>query len=60
MLEFLKNHYGKILTGTSGTIIFTLAGFWVSDMRYASSKDIEEVKQEVINIKNELNELKQK
>jgi hypothetical protein len=34
MFEFFKNHYGKILTGTTGTIIFTVVGIFFSDARY--------------------------
>jgi hypothetical protein len=61
MWTFLKNHYGKILTGTTGTIIFSIAGTWFSDMRYAHAQDVKknniEIQQQISELKAEIKEL---
>lgn len=60
-IEFFKNHYGKIFAGTSGTIIFTVAGIWFSDARYAHAGDVKknniEVRQAIEDLKAEIKEL---
>ena len=62
MLEFLKNHYGKILTGTTGTIIFTVAGIFFSDARYVhqtKEKEYREsVQKQIDTIQKRVDELK--
>jgi hypothetical protein len=64
MLETLKNHYGKIFSGITGTIIFTIAGYWFSDARYVHTKDLEkqniELRQELDSIHKQLSEIKHK
>lgn len=58
---FLKNHYGKILTGTTGTIIFSVAGTMFSDARYAHAVDVRkqniELRQAIDDMKKEIKEL---
>ena len=61
MWEFIKNHYGKILTGTTGTIIFTVGGIWFSDIRYAHTKDVEKniakMQQQIDDLKSQIKTL---
>lgn len=60
-ITFLKNHYGKILTGTTGTIIFTVAGTMFSDARYAHAVDVKknnvEIQKQIDDLKKEIKEL---
>lgn len=60
-IQFLKNHYGKIFTGISGTIIFTVAGTMFSDARYAHAVDVKkqnaELRQAIDDMKKEIKEL---
>ncbi len=56
-IEFFKNHYGKILTGTTGTIIFSIAGTMFSDARYAHQK---ESAKQITELQQQIDELKQK
>jgi hypothetical protein len=62
MFEFLKNHYGKILTGTTGTIIFTVVGVFFSDARYVHQSKEKEyraaVQQQIDIIQQRIDELK--
>lgn len=39
ILEFFKNHYGKIFAGTTGTVVFTVVGFLFTDSRYMHVKE---------------------
>lgn len=59
--QFFKNHYGKIFSGITGTIIFTLAGYWFSDLRYAHAVDVKKQNQEILQaidgIKKEIKEI---
>jgi cell division protein FtsL len=58
---FLRNHYGKILTGTTGTIIFSVAGTIFSDARYAHAVDVKkndtEIRQTIEDMKREIKDL---
>jgi len=60
-IQFFKNHYGKILTGTTGTIIFSVVGTMFSDARYAHSSEVkknnEEIRQAIEEMKKEIKEL---
>lgn len=60
-IQFFKNHYGKIFSGITGTIIFTVAGYWFSDMRYAHAVDVKKQNQEILQaieeMKKEIKEL---
>jgi hypothetical protein len=57
--EFIKQHYGKIFVGTSGTIIFTVAGIFFSDARYVHQnkykEQITELRQEIADLKAKVN-----
>jgi hypothetical protein len=55
MFEFFKKHYGKIFAGTTGTIVFTVAGVFFSDYRYAHAKTVRE---DAALIQQQIDELK--
>jgi len=47
VIEFLKNHYGKIFAGTTGTIVLSLSGYVFSEARYAKTADIKALQEQV-------------
>ena len=58
IIDFFKNHYGKIFAGTTGTIIFTVGGFFFSDARYAHSKEFDiykkQTEERILNLEKKL------
>jgi len=54
MWEIIKKHPGKIFAGTTGTIIFTVGGFFFSDARYVHS---DEYKKQNIELREEIRKL---
>jgi len=62
MWQFLKNHYGKIFAGTTGTIIFSVAGTLFSDARYEHQKEAkkqhEEMVKQIQDLQDQINKLK--
>lgn len=60
-IQFLKNHYGKIFAGTTGTLIFTVGGFWFSDIRYVKASEYKkqqvEIQQQIELVRKEIREL---
>lgn len=55
VIEFFKNHYGKIFAGTTGTIIFTFGGFFFSDIRYAKNAEFKALQEQVEILKKQVN-----
>lgn len=63
VIEFLKNHYGKIFAGTTGTLIFTVGGFFFSDARYVHNKDNTEqhriIQMKIVALESRIHELEE-
>lgn len=60
VIEFLKNHYGKIFAGTTGTIIFSLSGYVFSEARYAKTPDVKALQAQVQQLEQKVQDLEKR
>jgi hypothetical protein len=57
VIKFLKNHYGKIFAGTTGTIVLTLGGYVFSEARYAKTPDVKALQVQVQQLEQKVKDL---